>query len=142
MKDHYRRLEKMYASAPFNKSINSTIKITQGECMVEMDIKKNMHHAGNAMHGAYYFMLLDNASFFAINSLVEDVFILTKSFEIDFLKPVKSGKLIAKAKFIEKTMGNYIALAELYDDQNNLIGKGKGIFRRSKLQLDNINNYQ
>jgi len=132
----------MYVSAPFNKSIKSSIKIIQGECSVEMKIQKNMHNAGDSMHGAYYFMMLDNAAFFAINSLVEDVLILTKSFEINFLKPIKSGKLIAKAKFSEKTMGNYIAIAELYDDQENLIGKGKGIFRRSKLQLENINNYQ
>ena len=132
----------MYVSAPFNKSIKSSIKIIQGECSVEMKIQKNMHTAGDSVHGAYYFMMLDNAAFFAINSLVEDVLILTKSFEINFLKPIKSGKLIAKAKFSEKTMGNYIAIAELYDDQENLIGKGKGIFRRSKLQLENINNYQ
>ena len=142
MKEHYEKLESMYVDAPFNKLIKSTINIDQGICSIEMKIKKDMHNAMNSMHGAYYFMLLDNAAFFAINSLIEDVSVLTKSFEIDFLKPVKSGKLVAKAKFIEKTMGNYIALAELYDDQKNLIGKGKGIFRRSKHQLKEINNYQ
>ena len=142
MKGHYKKLESMYMGAPFNKSLKSSIKISQGECSVEMKIQKNMQNAGDSMHGAYYFMMLDNAAFFAINSLVEDVLIITKSFEINFLKTVKTGKLIAKAKFSEKTMGNYIAIAELYDDQENLIGKGKGIFRRSKLQLDKINNYQ
>tara|TARA_Y100000588_G_C14102902_1_gene859614 strand:+ start:190 stop:618 length:429 start_codon:yes stop_codon:yes gene_type:complete len=142
MSKHYTKLENMYTKAPFNKFLKSSIKIDQGVCEIIMKIKNEMHNEIKTMHNAYYFMLLDNSAFFAINSLVEDVIISTKSFEIDFLKPIQSGDLIAKAKFVEKTMGNYIASAKLFDQENNLIGKGRGIYRRSKQQLNQINNYQ
>jgi acyl-coenzyme A thioesterase PaaI-like protein len=35
------------------------------------------HHSIHAVHGSVYFKALDDAAFFAVNSLVEDVFVLT-----------------------------------------------------------------
>ena len=39
-------------------------------------------HAAGAVHGSYYFKVLDDACYFAANSLVSDVFVLTVSFVI------------------------------------------------------------
>ena len=41
-----------------------------------------------------------------------------------------------------KSFTLHIASAKLFDQENNLIGKGRGIYRRSKQQLNQINNYQ
>lgn len=142
MKDsHHLGLERMYHAAPFNISLESMLRVSEGKSSVEATIKPTMHHAGKMMHGAYYFMLLDNATFFAANSLVRDVFLLTHGFEIEFLRPVESGKLVCTGHFKEKRTGNYIATGKLFDQSGNLIGKGTGRFRRSKIMLASIPEY-
>lgn len=45
----------------------------------------------HTVHGPVYFRALDDAGFFAVNSLVEDVFVLTASFNVNLFRPMKSG---------------------------------------------------
>ncbi len=41
-----------------------------------------------AVHGAHYFLVWDNAAFFAANVLMEDVFVLMISFTTGLTRPV------------------------------------------------------
>jgi acyl-coenzyme A thioesterase PaaI-like protein len=41
--------------------------------------------------GSVYFKMLDDAAFFAVNSIVEDVFVYTVSLNVQLLRPVASG---------------------------------------------------
>ncbi len=142
MQEHYECLERMHSKSPINNLLNSKIKISQGVAELNFKIQKPMNNALKNIHNAYIFATLESAAFFAANSLIEDVLVFTKSFEIIFSKPVSSGELIAKGIFMEKSMGNYIISAELNDQENKLIAKAKGIFRRSKNLLEDIKNYQ
>ena len=72
--EHYRKLENMMHTSPFVSSTGARVKIEKGEAHITLPVKKELFHAAGAMHGALYFLALDNASFFAANSLVEDVF--------------------------------------------------------------------
>jgi acyl-coenzyme A thioesterase PaaI-like protein len=45
-----------------------------------------------------YFKLLDDAAFFAVNSVVRDVFVLTVSFNIYLTRPVSAGELKASGR--------------------------------------------
>ena len=142
MKDeHHLRLERMYHTAPFNLTLNSSITIHDGKSTVKARVEDYMRHAGDLMHGAYYFMLLDNATFFAANSLVRDVLLLTQGFEIKFLHPVVKGELVCEGSFKEKRMGTYIATGELFNENGDLVGLGTGRFRRSKIMLNSISKY-
>jgi len=142
MQEHYERLERMHSKSSINNLLSSKIKISQGQVELKFKFKKDMNNALDKIHNAYIFMALEAASFFAANSLIEDVLVFTKSFEIIFSKPASGRELIAKGTFMEKSMGNYIISAELYDPGNKLIAKAKGIFRRSKNLLEDIKNYQ
>lgn len=141
MKKHYEGLERLHLKSVTNNTLKSNIKISQGEAELTFNSNKLMHNALKEIHNAYYFMALETVSFYAANSLIEDVLLFTKSFEITFSKKTTSDKFIAKGKFNEKSMGNYIITAELYDFKDNIIAKGKGIFRRSKNLLEDIKNY-
>ena len=99
-----------------------------------------MHNETKEIHNAYLFMAVESVAFLAANSLVEDVMVSAKSFEINYLKPTNSKKLNVSARFVEKSMGNYYILAELRDNKN-LVVRAKGVFRRSKKSLENIKNY-
>ena len=142
MQQHYDSLEKMHLNSPINELIKSKINISQGKSEISFKNSTSMRSALDNIHNAYIFMALEAAAFFAANSLIEDVLVSTKSFEIIFSKPTNSEELIAKGTFEEKSMGNYIISAELFDLDEKLIAKAKGVFRRSKNLLEDIKNYQ
>jgi len=65
--EHFRKLERMYLGANFNKALygTSTITISEGRCSVGLEVSDQYFHALGAMHGSVYFKLLDDAAFFA-----------------------------------------------------------------------------
>ena len=142
MNKDYKKLEQMYLSAPINKFYKPIISITEGKCEIEIDVKQDFFHAANAVHGSVYFKMLDDAAFFAANSIVEDVFVLTGSFETKFLRPISVGKLIGKGELL-KNLGNKLeARAKLYDQEGKLIAVGSGWFIKSKINLGGIPSFK
>ena len=57
----------------------------------KMPIKEDYFHALNAIHGSVYFKMLDDAAFFAAQSVVEDYMLLTANFNISFKMSHASG---------------------------------------------------
>ena len=132
---HFHKLENMYRSARINESIPSAISVSEGTAEVKMKVSQAFWHGANAMHGSMYFKGLDDAAFFAANSVVEGFFVLTARFEIELLSMVKCENLRA-VDFLEKRESRKIwARAELYDDQNTLAARGSGLFLISQIVL-------
>ena len=140
--DHYRRLERMYAEAPTNEYFAPKMTIKEGTAEVRIDVRPDFHHAGGAMHGSVYFKALDDATYFAANSLVTDVFVLTARFEIEFLRPVSSGEIRAVGIVVGDDGRRIEATGELFDDQDRMVGRGRGFFARSKLSLSSVESYR
>ena len=80
--EHYRKLENMMHSAAIVNLVGARVSIDEGRAEIILPVKPELFHAAGALHGAMYFLALDNAAFFAVNSLVEDVFVLTTNFSI------------------------------------------------------------
>jgi len=133
--EHYRKLENMMHSAPFVKLAGARAEISQGQAEITLSVKHELFHAAGALHGALYFLVLDNAAFFAVNSLVEDVFVLTVSFNIYLLRPIDHGVIKAIGKVVNSTKTQYLAEAVLYDAENREIARGSGVFVRGKTKL-------
>jgi uncharacterized protein (TIGR00369 family) len=119
---HYRMLERMYLNAPVNVYYAPEIHINEGQ-------------AANAVHGAVYFKLLDDSSFFAANSLVEDVFVLTVSYNVYFTRPVSEGIMKATGKVVQASPRLIIAESVVVDSGEREIARGSGTFMRSKIKL-------
>jgi len=134
---HFRKLERMYLAAPVNNQIYNGITITISDQKAELTLKieEKFFHAANAIHGSVYFKMLDDAAFFAVNSIVKDVFVYTVSFNVQLLRPVSSGiiKSIGELKF--KSSNLFIADSTLLDENNKLVGRGSGNFMKSKIEL-------
>ncbi len=60
---HYRKLENMMHSAPFMKLTGIKVVVTKGEAQITLPVREDFFHAAGAMHGALYFLALDNAAF-------------------------------------------------------------------------------
>lgn len=135
MTDHFRKLENMYLSAPINRFYEPTLRIERGKAEVRMTIRPDFFHAAGAMHGSVYFKAADDTAFFAVNSLVEDVFVLTTTFTIYLLRPVTEGVLVAQGTVVHAARTTFVAEAVLLDGAGNQVGRGSGTFVRSKKPL-------
>lgn len=134
---HFEKLKRMYLRANVNTQIfdKTECKIESGKSTISLTISEKYFHALGAIHGAVYFKLLDDAAFFAVNSLINDVFVLTTSFNINIVRPVSSGKITAIGKVKYKSRNMFVAEASLYNEAEKEIAFGTGNFAKSKFEL-------
>ena len=133
--EHFRKLEQMYLSAPINAFYSPSIWISQGEAEVTIAVKPEFFHAANAVHGSVYFKLLDDAAFFAVNSLSEDYFVLTTSFTTYLLRPMSEGTMKATGKVVWSGGKSYLAESVVVDSEGREVARGSGNFVTSKIKL-------
>ncbi|WP_435359690.1 PaaI family thioesterase [Haloarchaeobius sp. DFWS5] len=133
--DHYRKLERLYASAPVNDFYDPELTIHEGEAELVTPVSESHFHAANAVHGSVYFKVLDDAAFFAANSLVEDVFVLTTEFNIYLERPVSDGEITAVGEVVNDNPRQLIAESVAFDSDGNEIARGSGTFQRSSIDL-------
>jgi uncharacterized protein (TIGR00369 family) len=125
----------MYASAPVNALFKPRLKILQGQAELSIPVRPELFHAAGAVHGSVYFKALDDACFFAVNSLVQDVFVLTANFNIYLTRPVSSGTLKASARVVHQSRALFLAEGELQNSAGRQIARGSGTFMRSTMAL-------
>jgi uncharacterized protein (TIGR00369 family) len=130
--EHHRKLERLYMAAPINVYYRPTISIGAGIAEIQIDVRSDFFHAAAAVHGSVYFKLLDDAGFFAANSLVSDVMLLTANFTVYFLRPVASGAMTARGKVLSSGGRQFVAEAQLFNSDSQLIAHGTGTYVRSK----------
>ena len=134
--NHYHKLENLYNHHPLNSFYQARISISHKYSEIILPIKPEFHHAASAVHGSVYWKMLDDSAFFAVNSVVEGVFVLTASFTIYLTQPVSSGVLKAVGKLVYESKGSQL-LAEsiLFNDRGEEIARGNGVYIRSKVAL-------
>lgn len=139
---HYRALERLYASAPVNALFQSKLEITgEGLSRLIFDITPDVYHAAGAAHGTVYFKMLDDAAFYAANTLATDTFLLTTSFNLHFTKPVREGQVVAEGKWVSGRRRVMVAESRLVDEEGEEIGRGTGTFMRSRIPLSSLTGY-
>lgn len=132
---HYKALEEMYLGAPCNELLQPKIIIGQGHCEIEMTATRSMFHAGGAVHGSYYFKMLDDAAFFAAASMDTEHFVVTSSFHLHLMRPVTSGLLKSVGTLRKAGKALIIAEAVLIGEDGKELASGSGSFARSPLKL-------
>ena len=140
--DHHRKLEALYASAPVTELYGARLSVSEGRAEVVLPVQRKFFHAAHAVHGSVYFRALDDAAFFAANSVVDDVLHLTASFEIRLLRPIASGEMKAVGRLVGVEPGQLEAEAELFDGEGETLGRGSGVFVRSRIRLGPEVGYQ
>jgi uncharacterized protein (TIGR00369 family) len=104
-------------------------------------VTEDAYHAAGAAHGTVYFKMLDDAAFYAANSLVTDRFLLTTSFNLHFSKPVRAGLVIAEGQWVSGKRRVFVAESRLVDAEGDEIGRGTGTFMRSHIALSSLPGY-
>jgi uncharacterized protein (TIGR00369 family) len=139
---HFRALERLYARAPINALFESELAIEEsGRARIAFSVTQDTFHAAGAAHGTIYFKMLDDAAFYAANTLITDRFLLTTSFNLNFTRPVRGGQVVAHGRWISGRRRVLVAEAWLIDDEGEMIGRGTGTFMRSHIALSALPGY-
>jgi len=140
---HFRALEALYAQAPINRFFESSLEIHEsGVARIRFTIDERHYHAGGAAHGTSYFKMLDDAAFYAANSLVTDRFLLTTAFNLLLTRPLKVGPVIAEGRWISGKRRVFVADARLIDAEGEEAARGTGTFMRSRIPLADLPGYR
>ena len=141
--EHFVRLEQMYLSGNINAFFRpESITVAEGSAVIILPVDKKFFHSAGAVHGSVYFKLMDDASFFAVNSLVKDVFVYTVSYHIQLVRPVTKGILRSEGKVKSASRNLFIAASTLYNEEGKEVGFGTGEFMKSKILLMDVPGYR
>jgi uncharacterized protein (TIGR00369 family) len=140
-KNHHTALQRMYLSAPFNQLFQPEISVGDGMAEISIELSADYHHAAQAVHGSVYFKMLDDAAYFAANSLEPEFFMLTTSFTTYLTRPVSEGRMTSIGKVVNQNRTQIIAEAVVYNAAGQEIGRGNGLFVRSKKRLKQVPGY-
>lgn len=132
----------MYHAAPVNELYRPRIEVSEGRSVLHMAVDTRFHHGGGALHGSAYFKALDDAAYFAVNSLVDDCFVLTVSFNLYLLRPVVEGQLRAEGRVVSATASLFVAESVLYLGEDTQVARGSGTFQRSRVPLTDVETYR
>jgi uncharacterized protein (TIGR00369 family) len=139
---HFEKLERMYVNGPCNGYFEPGIRLSKGEAEIVIPVQEKFFHAAGAVHGSVYFKAMDDAAFFAVNSLIDNVFVLTVNFNVFLTRPITNGRMVARGRYVGKSGNQYLAEAVLTDSQGNEIGRGNGVFVKSKIPLSKKIGYE
>lgn len=139
---HYRALESLYAAAPINRFFESRLELTApGESRIHFSVDERHFHAAGAAHGTSYFKMLDDAAFYACNSLVTDRFLLTTQFSLLLTRPLGVGPVVAEGRWISGQRRVFVAEARLVTGAGEEVARGTGTFMRSRIALASLPGY-
>jgi len=133
---HFRGLEHMFHAAPIQDMLHGAeMKVSEGSAVYKLVIKKDYFHAAEALHGAIYFKLLDDAAYFAAASMEMTYFLLTKSYTLQFIRPVEVDELTATGTIVTVDKDTFVAKSSIVNSQGKVVATGEGTFVRSKKLL-------
>ncbi len=142
-KAHFRGLEALYRAAPVNALFRSEIEIAEpGFARIRFEVEPSIFHAAGAAHGTLYFKMMDDAAFYACNSLVSDRFLLTTAFNLVFTRPIKSGPVVAEGRWISGKRRVFVGEARLLLPDGEEAARGTGTFMRSHIALSGLEGYR
>jgi uncharacterized protein (TIGR00369 family) len=140
---HFRRLEALYRSAPVNRQFKSDIEIdAPGEARIRFTVDESSYHAAGAAHGTLYFKMMDDAAFYAANSLITDRFLLTTAFNLHFTAPMRAGEAVAEGRWISGRRRVFVAEARIIGPDGEEAARGTGTFLRSHIPLSSLPGYR
>lgn len=140
---HFAALASLYRAAPINGLFRSEIEIPEaGVARIRFEVTPEAFHAAQAAHGTLYFKMMDDAAFYACNSLVSDRFLLTTAFNLVFTRPMKAGPAVAEGRWISGKRRVFVGEARIVLPDGEEVARGTGTFMRSHIPLSGLDGYR
>jgi uncharacterized protein (TIGR00369 family) len=137
IQSHCQNLENVYHSAKINRIPyqGMTLKVMEGTAELTYPVSADFYHKLEGLHRSVYFKMLDDAAYFAVNSIAPEYLMLTTSLSIDLLKPVRKGTLTTEGTVVFSSKNLGVAEAFLLEERKRKIATGTGRFVKSRSTL-------
>lgn len=106
-------IEKMKRTVPFWKLLGmEVLDVKKGWAMVRLPFSEKLTQPDGVAHGGAIFSPADTAVAMALLGLIDrDETLLTIEMKINYIKPVRSGDILAEARIVHR--GNKTAIGEV-----------------------------
>ncbi len=123
----------LYDRIPYYSTLGFELQeISNGRANFEIEIRKELTQNG-MIHGGVFVSLIDSTCACAAFSLIlPNGYATTIDLQVEFLKPVSSGRLKAIAKCIKSGKNIFFCKAKVWDEKGNLICTGSSQLLRVK----------
>jgi len=82
-----------------------------------------------------YFKVADDSAFFAVNSLVEDVFVLTTNINLYITRPIADGHIIGTGRVVFRSRQLFHAESRITNEAGKVLGRATASFVPSRIAL-------
>ncbi|AFE06194.1 hypothetical protein COCOR_05105 [Corallococcus coralloides DSM 2259] len=132
----YDALMRILPLAPINKLYQPRdLVVRKGEASLEMPVLEQFFNGGHMVHGSTYFKGLDEAAWFAANSLADRFALATTSFTTYIVRAVRKGNLQVRARVISATPNLVVVEADMFNDGDVLVARGSGTFQPTQVPI-------
>lgn len=138
---HFRGLERAYLAAACNAEYDPEIEVADGTARIVLRVGPRHFHGGGALHGSVLFKALDDAAFFAANARVRDALVLTQSFSLHFLRPVRGDVVRSEGRVVHRSRRLVVAEALARDGRGREVARGSGTFLPGPVPLAEVPGY-
>ena len=132
---HCRKLERMYLAAPCNEFYEPGISVSEYEAEIVIPVQDKFLDAAGSIHDSVCHRAMNDAALFAVSSVVQKALTLGTAFDIRLNRPIATGELIARGRFMGVSDDHFLAEAVLTNKTGEEFGRGNGAFARSEVLL-------
>jgi uncharacterized protein (TIGR00369 family) len=125
-----RAVEERFASSAFNEWFGSKlIGFGDGEIKIGLDLEPHHLNPGGIIHGGVIAAMIDMAIGLALRTRLSTEFAhVTTGLQINYLRPCRSGSVIATGTAIHQGRRTGYGEATLMDDRGRMLARGSGSF--------------
>ena len=139
---HCKKLESMYLAAPCNEYYEPGIRISEGQAEVVIPIQDKFLDAAGFVHGSLLHRAMNDAALFATSSIVPRQLMLSTGFNIQFIRTIGEGELIARGRVIGISEEHCLAEAVVLDSEGEELARGTGTFVKTEIPLSSEMGYE
>ena len=117
-KQKLQRARDEFASVAYAKFLGLELcELRSGEVTVCLDVREELKQNQSVVHGGAIASLIDTASAFVILTAIEaGERVTTTDLTIHYLRPIKSGRMLAKARIVRGGRRRFVVNVELEND--------------------------
>ena len=117
-----RRIQKAVTTVPFARLLGIELdEVGKGTATLGLSIRRELTQNHGVVHGGAIASLIDTATAFAIISMLSPVEkVTTVDLTISYLRPLTTGRMVARAKVVRSGQRLFVVSADLFDQDGNL----------------------
>ena len=136
-KSQRERVARSLESVPFGKLLGLNLEeIEPGSATLSMAVRDELKQNNGVVHGGAIASIIDSATAFAIIGLLaEHERVTTVDLTINYLRPVVSGTITAKARVVREGGRIIVTAADAFDSENQLVATALSTYFRFTANL-------